>query len=98
MDEREEVLQLRKIDLIEKMVILLEEIAYRLTPQVAEKLTYIEALYASNLNQTASLHGDVRARPAAREREVPQHDTTAVPRLREHTGIGTAQKQKKSQI
>ncbi len=46
MSEEERQLQLKKIDLIERMVLLLEEIAYRTTQTRLEKPQYLEQFYA----------------------------------------------------
>ena len=48
MDKAEEKLQREKIDLIRKMVALLEEIAWHTAPGLSEKQTYLERLYASS--------------------------------------------------
>lgn len=46
MSDEERRLQLKKIDLIERMVLLLEEIAYRTTQTRLEKPEYLEQFYA----------------------------------------------------
>ena len=46
MSEEERQLQLKKIDLIERMVLLLEEIAFRVTQTRLEKPEYLKDFYA----------------------------------------------------
>jgi len=48
MSAEEKALQLEKIDLIKRMVMLLEEIAFRVTATRLEKPDYLKALYASS--------------------------------------------------
>ena len=48
MDKKEELMQAEKIKLIERMVMLLEEIAFRVTQTRLEKPEYLKNLYASS--------------------------------------------------
>ena len=91
MDAKEEVLQHKKIDLIVKMVVLLEEIAFNTSSKMVERSTYLERIYASGLPKSTEVHGDVRTQPTARSGEVSKHDTSPVPRVRSDANPGSPQ-------
>lgn len=82
MDARETFIQLAKLDGIEKMVLLLEEIAFNTSSKMVERNAYIERIYAGRKSSSTEVHGDVRAQSAARSGEVSKHDAGPVPRLR----------------
>lgn len=55
-----------------KIIALLEDIAYYITPRFVEKPEYLEALYASRKSETTEVHGDVRSQPETREGQVSE--------------------------
>ncbi len=57
MDAKEEALQLKKLEGIDKMILLLEEIAFNTSSKITERNTYLERIYASRERKTAEVHG-----------------------------------------
>jgi CII-binding regulator of phage lambda lysogenization HflD len=66
LDRKEEILQLKKLAGIDKMVTLLEEIAWQGSHQNVAKEEYLRGLYARSQQSSAEVHGDLRTRPTAR--------------------------------
>jgi hypothetical protein len=56
----------------ERVVILLEEIAFQLSPKAVEKQKYLENLYASRLTGATAIYGDLRTQSTARQGEVSE--------------------------
>lgn len=67
MDRKEEALQLKKLAGIDKMVVLLEEIAWQGSHQNVPKEDYLRGLYARSQQSAVPLHAGVRTQPAAHE-------------------------------
>lgn len=94
MDAKEEILQLKKLAGIEKMVALLEAIAFNTSSKMVEREIYLEGVYASGLPKPTKVHGDVRTQPAARPGEVPRHEPSAISRVQQHALLGPPKEEK----
>lgn len=57
---------------MDKVITLLEEIVFRLSPGAVEKEEFIRRLYARSEQSAAAVHGDVRTQSTARKRQVSE--------------------------
>lgn len=71
MDAKEETLQLAKLAGIEKMVALLEEIAFNTSSKIIERPEYLRRIYASGVQGATAVHGGLRTQPETHGREMP---------------------------
>ena len=58
---------------LEEVVLLLRDIAHKLSGSHLEREEYIGHLYASSKQGAAAVYGHMRARPATRKGKMPKH-------------------------
>ena len=70
MDARELELQLAKLSGIDKMIMLLEEIAFNTSSRMIERHDYLTRVYACGVQSATTIHGNLRTQSEARIREM----------------------------
>lgn len=96
MTSEEKALQLEKMSLIERMVLLLEEIAFQGSAGVMEKEKYLEAFYARSKQGATEIHGHLRTRSCACKGEVSKPSSGE--RIQQHANHRLAAVQEEKQI